>query len=116
MIAPGEEFVSEPIVPVAGTGDPTAMSRGEPGFPRQFAWRDRSYELAQLRESWKTSSRDRGELYLRRHWYRILTTTGEQMTLYCERQAKNAKKSKSRWWLYSIKPHVGGEGEAPAEP
>jgi hypothetical protein len=41
-------------------------------------------------------------MYLRRHWFRIVTTTGERMTLYCERQTKNAKKPKARWWLYSI--------------
>ena len=42
------------------------------------------------------------EMYLRRHWFRLRTTSGEQMTLYCERQAKNTRRPKARWWLYKI--------------
>jgi hypothetical protein len=41
-------------------------------------------------------------MYLRRHWFRVRTAGGEQMTLYCERQAKNAKRPKARWWLYTV--------------
>ena len=31
-----EEFVSEPIKPVAGTFDTVGMARGEPGLPGRF--------------------------------------------------------------------------------
>jgi len=99
-----EEFISEPIIPVAGSADASAMSRGEPGLPWEFSWRGRTYTVAQLLESWKTSTADRGELYLRRHWYRIRTTGGEEMTLYCQRQAKNRNRPKARWWIYSFHP------------
>jgi hypothetical protein len=98
-----EEFVSEAIVPVVGTFDAGAMSRGEPGLPAQFVWRDKTYAVARLLSTWKTSTPDCGEMYLRRHWFSIETTTGERMTLYCERQAKNPKKPKARWWLYTIR-------------
>jgi len=98
-----EEFVSEAIVPVPGTFDAGAMSRGEPGLPAQFAWRDKTYTVARLLSTWKTSTPDRGEMYLRRHWFSIETTTGERMTLYCDRQAKNTKKPKARWWLYTVR-------------
>lgn len=101
-----DEFISEPITPVAGTADTSAMARGEPGVPGQFVWRERSYTVRRLLETWKTSTRDRGELYLRRHWYRIATTTGEQIVLYCQRQTKNRNKPKARWWIYSIKPQA----------
>jgi hypothetical protein len=99
-----DQFVSEPITPVAGTADPSAMSRGEPGLPHQFTWRTRTYTIVNVLQTWKSSTRDRGELYLRRHWYRIVTDSGEQMTLYCERQAKNRTRPKSRWWIYSFRP------------
>jgi hypothetical protein len=99
---PDNEFVSEPITPVAGAFDAAAMSRGEPGLPKQFAWRSRNYQFAELLRTWKTSTPDRGEMYLRRHWFEIRTSSGERMTLYCERQTKNVKKPKQRWWLYSI--------------
>jgi phosphoribosylglycinamide formyltransferase-1 len=97
-----EQFVSEAIEPTPGTFDAAAMSRGEPGLPREFAWRGTTYRVAELLSTWKTSTAERGEMYLRRHWFRLRTTGGEQMTLYCERQAKNAKRPKARWWLYTI--------------
>jgi hypothetical protein len=99
-----EEFVSEAIVPEPGSFDAAAMARGEAGVPRRFAWRGRAFVVAELVGSWKSSSRDRGELYLRRHWFAVRTTTGERMTLYCQRQASSAKRAKSRWWLYSMAP------------
>jgi hypothetical protein len=97
-----EEFVSEPIVPVVGTFDSVAMSRGEPGLPGGFSWRSHPYQVARLMSKWKSTGTDRGEVYLRRHWFRIETTTGEHMTLYCQRQTKNPKKPKARWWVYSV--------------
>jgi hypothetical protein len=97
------EFVSEALTPVAGKFDASAMSRGEPGLPRQFDWRKTRYDVVKVISTWKTSTADRGEMYLRRHWFSIETSTGDVMTIYCERQARS-EKAKSRWWLYSIKP------------
>jgi hypothetical protein len=41
-------------------------------------------------------------MYLRRHWFEILTDSGMRMTIYCERQARNRGKPKARWWIYSV--------------
>ena len=101
-----EEFVSEPITPVPGTADPRPMARGEAGLPSRFVWRGREYRVARILQAWKTSSREggsaTGELYLRKHWYKVATATGEVMTLYCDRQARSAKRPKARWWLYTM--------------
>ena len=100
-----EEFVSEEMTPVAGTADAGAMSRGEPGIPGLFTWRGAEYSLVGVTESWKTSSpcsHGSDEVYLRRHWYRILTDPPAVMTVYCQRQARNPKRPKARWWIYSI--------------
>ena len=97
-----DAFVSEAVVPEAGSFDAAAMSRGEPGLPRAFSWRGVRYEVARVIGTWKTSTPERGEMYLRRHWFEVRTATGERMTLYCERQAKNRAKPKARWWLYTI--------------
>src|SRR5687768_8237562 len=78
-----DEFVSEPIEPAAGSFDAAGMARGEPGLPGRFAWRGTEYAVAELLRAWKTSTRDRGELYLRRHWFEIRVATGERMTIYC---------------------------------
>lgn len=101
---PPDEFISEPITPTPGSFDAAAMSRGEPGLPRQFTWRGAQYTVAAILRAWKSSAREGGvgELYLRRHWYTIQTTDGHRMTLYCERQTKNPKKPKARWWLYTV--------------
>jgi len=101
----GEEFVCEEIVPAAGTFDAAAMSRGEPGLPGRFTWRGREYRVVGVVRQWKTSSPCREgspELYLRRHWFQILTEPRAVVTLYCDRQAKDRKKPKRRWWVYSI--------------
>ena len=102
--AKGEQFVSEPIRPVPGTFDLRAMGRGEPGLPERFFWRDREYAVADVLKAWKTRSPEggTGRLYLRRHWYLVMTQTGERMTLYCERQARDRRHPKSRWWLYTM--------------
>src|SRR5439155_13755658 len=97
-----EEFVSEAIEPMCGSFDASAMSRGEPGLPGGFSWRNQSYTVARLMSKWKTTGTDRGETYLRRHWYRIETTTGERMTIYCQRQTGAGKNPKMRWWVYSV--------------
>ena len=97
----GEQFVSEAVEPLAGTFDPAAMSRGEPGLPARFRWRGAENRVARIEQTWKTSTPDRGEMYLRRHWFRVRCASGETMTLYCERQSKNHRRPKARWWLYS---------------
>lgn len=100
-----ERFVSEPIQPAAGTFDAAGMTRGEPGLPKQFTWRDQQYTVAEVLEAWKEDGPCRSgspEMYLRKHWYRIRTIEGPEMTIYFERQARSKQQSKKRWWLYTV--------------
>ena len=97
-----EQFISEPIEPAPGTFDTAAMAKGEAGVPARFSWRGQPYAVARLVASWKSSKADRGEMYLKRHWFTVVTDTGHTMTLYCDRQAQNTKRPKQRWWLYTI--------------
>jgi hypothetical protein len=100
---PGEEFVSEAIEPKRGSFDAAAMARGEAGVPSEFTWRGVRYVVRGVVSAWKSSGIDRGEAYLRRHWYCVDVESGERMTLYCERQARNAKRAnRGRWWLYTV--------------
>jgi len=99
------EFICEELTPVAATGDAAMMSRGEPGLPRLFTWRDVPYEVVGVIQSWKTHGPCRhgnGEMYLRRHWYKVQVRPHLVMTVYCDRQAKDRRKPKSRWWVYSV--------------
>jgi len=100
-----EEFVSEEMTPVAGTGRAAAMARGEPGLPDWFTWRSTEYRVRGVIRQWKTSGPCKSgapEMYLRRHWYRIVTEPRAVMTVYCERQARSRKRAKSRWFIYTV--------------
>lgn len=101
---PDEQFISEPITPAAGTFDPAGMARGEPGLPRCFTWRKDRYAVDEVLDQWVTSQAEggSGERYLRRHWWKLRTTDGAVMTLYCERQPKPGKAARRRWYLYTI--------------
>jgi len=99
------EFVSESIEPVPGTFDARGMTAGAPGLPKRFVWRDDEYSVAEVIETWKERSpckHGSGEQYVRKHWFRIRTTGGEEMKLYFERQARSQRESRKRWWLYTI--------------
>ena len=99
---PREQFVSEPIVPVAGTFDTRSIAIGEPGLPQRFTWRGEEYAVNEVLAVWKTSSPDStGEVYLRRHWWEVRTISGHVMKLYFERQ-KNRKNAKARWFIYTV--------------
>lgn len=100
-----EEFVSECIIPAGGAFDAVGMTRGEPGLPARFVWREQEYTVADVVEAWKESGPCRsggGEMYLRKHWFKIRTDKGIEMTLYFERQPRTKRQSKKRWWLYTI--------------
>lgn len=99
-----KEFISEPIFPVAGSFDVSAMTAGEPGLPARFTWRGAEHEVARVLESWKTVGPCRhgsGEKYVRRHWFRVVTTDGSEMELYFDRQPRVRQKTQ-RWWLATI--------------
>ena len=101
-----ERFVSEAIKPVPGTGDTAAMAIGEPGLPRKFVWQGRTITIAAVLRTWRETGRCRRgspELYVRRHWYEVATTSNGTMKLYFDRQPRTGGKRKAaRWWLFSM--------------
>jgi hypothetical protein len=100
----GTHFIGEQIRPARASFDPAGMARGEPGVPRRFSWRGREYVVARVLRRWKTTSRCHSgsdEQYVRKHWFRIRTTGGALMSIYCDRQARSGR-PKARWWLCSV--------------
>ena len=98
-------FVSEPITPVADTMDTRRMAIGEPGLPGRFVWRDHEYAVDEVLEKWKEASgcsHGGEERYVRKHWFRVRTTDGEEMNIYFERQPRSTRQRKQRWWLYAL--------------
>lgn len=102
-----EHFVGEPVAPVPGTGDALQASRGGPGLPQRFIWRGTEYEVAAVLKTWRETgpcTSGSPEQYVRKHWFTVRTTSGEEMTLYFERQARSSHERKKRWWLFTTRP------------
>ena len=100
-----ERFVSESITPLGEWLGAAAMASGEPGVPARFRWRTTEYEVTAVLEKWKTSSGCHSggtERYVRRHWYRVATTSGVRMTITFDRQPSSRRARKRRWWLASV--------------
>jgi phosphoribosylglycinamide formyltransferase-1 len=98
-------FLSEPILPVKGTFDPTGMSRGEPGVPHEFHWREKKFTVAAVLERWKDTGECRngsGERYIRKHNYRIRTSDGDILQIYFQRSVGRGKMPKMRWWIRGV--------------
>jgi phosphoribosylglycinamide formyltransferase-1 len=105
-ISKREILVSESVRPTGGTFDTGAMARGEPGLPARFVWRKQEYSVVQILDKWKETSPCKTgakEKYVRKHWYKIQTSSGEIMKMYFERQPLAKNQRKTRWWLYTIK-------------
>lgn len=103
-VSGSQRFVSEPLEPVAGTIDPTAMTRGEPGLPSEFIWRGEPLRVHSVLRTWRECGPCKsgsGESYLRKHWFEVETSCHQVARIYFERQARGPSQTK-RWWLFSI--------------
>ena len=99
-----EQFISAAIQPVVGTIDAARMSTGEPGLPRQFRWRSQTIQIARVLKTWRETGpchHGSGETYVRKHWFEVLTDSGDTMKIYFERQPRS-RRNRSRWWLFTI--------------
>jgi hypothetical protein len=99
------ELISASITPVGNTFLTASMAAGEPGLPERFQWRKKEFIVSRVLEQWKTTSPCRAgsdEQYVRKHWFRILTTDGTEMQIYFDRQARPGLDKKKRWWLATV--------------
>jgi len=100
-----DQLIGESIEPVPGPWDVAAMARGEPGLPGRFRWRGREYRVREVLRRWKTTGPCRSgspEQYVRRHWFRVRTGDGVEMTLYFERQPRSPRRRSRRWWVHAV--------------
>jgi hypothetical protein len=91
-------FVGRSIAPV-GDGFITPASGREPPVPRAFRWDDRTFDVTAVLRSWRTIRTDRGDAYLKRHWFELVTASGERLEVYFDRESRRGA---PRWWLYSL--------------
>jgi phosphoribosylglycinamide formyltransferase-1 len=92
-------FVSEPLTPLTALYDAAGPSRGEPALPAGFRWREESLDVAAVRRTWRSTKDDRGDTYLKRHWYEIALRDGRTAVVYFDR---GARRGTPRWWLYTL--------------
>jgi len=105
-----EQFIGAAIQPIPGTFDAARMSTGEPGLPHQFRWKQQIIQVARVLKTWRETGpchHGSGETYVRKHWFEVLTDSGDTMQIYFERQPRS-QRDKSRWWLFTI---VTAEGK-----
>ena len=109
-----EQFISEQIKPDSDGFNAMCLLGGAPSMPRAFTWRGEDFTVADVMESWKETgpcTHGSSEQYVRKHWFRVRTTSGDEMKIYFERQARSTKQRKARWWLYTITRSDNNPGE-----
>jgi Family of unknown function (DUF6504) len=92
------KFVSQPLVP-KGDGFLTAAGGSEPPVPSAFLWADRTLVITAVLRTWRSTKTDRGDAYLKRHWFELETACGQKIEVYYDRQSQRGG---SQWWLYTI--------------
>lgn len=104
-----ERFVDEPLDPVVSSADTALMAGGGPGLPHMFRWRGQTFEIATVLRTWRETGKCRhgsAEMYVRKHWFEVVTTDGATMKIYFDRQPRRGKKE-PRWWLFTISESKG---------
>jgi hypothetical protein len=91
-------FISRPLVP-AGEGFITEANGSEPPVPARFEWSGRSLAIASVVRTWRSTKSDRGDAYLKRHWFELRTEEGATIEVYYDRESRRGA---SPWWLYTI--------------
>ena len=85
----------KPSSPVTETADTSRMAIGEPGLPRKFVWRGRTVTVTAVLRSWRETGKCRHgspEMYVRKHWYEVVTASDGTMKLYFERQSRGGRR------------------------
>ena len=100
------QFVSKPIQPEGEAFDTDTMSQGEPGLPPAFVWDGERMPVRLVRKTWRTYKDDRGDRYVKRHWFEFETPDGRIAVVYFDR---GARRGQPRWWLYSIEGRSGSD-------
>ncbi len=92
-------FVSAPLVPDGTFIASSALSQGEPPVPTTFAWSAQTLRVGEVMRTWRSTTNDRGDTYLARHWYEVRLDDERIAVIYFDR---HAKRGRARWWLYTI--------------
>lgn len=100
----GSEFVSEPIRPLSGTFEAVVMAQGSPGLPEGFVRKGQTVIIGRSLGAWKQARPEpgSGELYVRRHYYRLRMDDGTTWVVYCLRGSTRPGSGGQRWFLHTV--------------
>jgi len=91
-------FVGRPLEP-DGNEFLTPSANGEPPLPAAFRWDEGIMAVRAIRRTWRSTKSDRGDVYLKRHWFEIETFDGSVAQIYFDREAGRGR---AHWWLYTV--------------
>lgn len=90
--------MSRPIAP-AGNAFVTPATGSEPPVPAAFVVEEQLLNVTLVARSWRSTKSDRGDNYLKRHWFELETAEGPRLEVYFDREARRGA---PQWWLYTI--------------
>lgn len=91
-------FASAALTPL-GDGFITTADGSAPPIPNVFSWKEGEFHVTRVLRSWRSTKTDRGDTYLKRHWFELETAERQRIEVYYDREAR---KGASHWWLYTI--------------
>jgi len=91
-------FVGKSIAP-EGALDVVSLAQGEPSLPAAFTCDGDRLEVREVRKTWRSTKDDRGDTYVKKHWFEFETTDGRIAVVYFDR---SAQRKQPRWWLYTL--------------
>lgn len=91
-------FIGKPIAP-EGALDVASLAQGEPSLPAAFTYDGERLEVHALLRTWRSTKDDRGDTYVKKHWFEFETGDRRTAVVYFDR---GARKGAPRWWLYTL--------------
>ena len=92
-----ERFISKPIKPAGETA--SAPLQSGPSLPAAFQFEGEDLIVKRVIRVWRSTKDDRGDTYVKRHWFEFETEDGRRIIVYFDR---SAHRNESRWWIYKI--------------
>lgn len=68
-------------------------------MPAAFVWEGETLTVNKVVRNWRSTKSDRGDNYLKRHWFELETAEGPRIEVYFDREARRGA---PQWWLYTI--------------
>jgi len=103
-----ERFLGESLEAIEGSMTTVGMTTSGIALPLRFKRGKSEITVSEVLEQWIETGPMKGgdssgaERYLRKHWWLIRTTDGDDMKIYFERQPRSKRDLKKRWWLHSV--------------